>query len=70
MNEPLLAPTFLFHFSVPCLYRKKLWSRSGVQLDTGHRIPSFGELEITGSMAGLLLMLPRQIKALSFGSDW
>jgi hypothetical protein len=45
MNEPLLAPTFLFHFSVPCQHRKRLWGKKGVQLDPKHRIPSFGELE-------------------------
>jgi hypothetical protein len=45
MSEPLLAPTFLFRFSVPCLYRKRLWGKKGVQLAPQFRIPSFGELE-------------------------
>jgi hypothetical protein len=43
-SEPLLASTFLFRFSVPCLYRKDVWS-GGVQLDEKHRLPTFGELE-------------------------
>ena len=45
MAEPLLAPTFLFHFSVPCEYRKRLWGKKGIQLNPNYRIPSFGELE-------------------------
>jgi hypothetical protein len=45
MSEPLLAPTFLFRFSVPCLYHKELWPESGLQLGEKHRLPTFGELE-------------------------
>lgn len=45
MPDTLLAPTFLFRFSVPCRYQKKLWSASGVQLGEAHRLPALGELE-------------------------
>ena len=45
MPDPLLAPTFLFRFSTPCLRHDPLWSRGGVQLSEAHRLPSFGELE-------------------------
>ena len=45
MTEPLLAPTFLFHFSIPCPHRKRLWSKNGIQLEPKYRLPSFGELE-------------------------
>jgi hypothetical protein len=45
MSEPLVASTFLFRFSVPCLYRKDLWSGAGGKLDEKYRLPTFGELE-------------------------
>ena len=45
MNDTLLAPTFLFHFSVPLLRCKKNWTAKGVQLDDTCKLPSFGELE-------------------------
>lgn len=45
MSEPLLAPTFLFRFSTPCLYVKEIWPESGLRLDESYRLPSFGELE-------------------------
>ncbi len=41
----LLSPAFLFRFSVPCLFRRSIWSASQLKLSVGHRIPSFGELE-------------------------
>jgi hypothetical protein len=44
MNDQLLAPTFLFHFAVPCAYREKLWDRAGVALDDDCRLLSFGAL--------------------------
>ncbi len=44
-QERLLTPTFLFRFSVPCLYRRSTWSANGVQLEPRFRVPSFGELE-------------------------
>ena len=45
MNEPLLAPTFLFRFSVPCQQQSTLWKRKGLALPASCRVPSFGELE-------------------------
>lgn len=45
VSEPLLAPTFLFRFSVPCRYAKKLWTATGTALGEEHRLPAFGELE-------------------------
>lgn len=45
MSDALLAPTFLFRFSAPCIYRKSLWSKRGVTLSDDYRLPSFGELE-------------------------
>lgn len=44
MTDQLLAPTFLFHFAVPCAHREKLWDRAGVALDEDCRLPSFGAL--------------------------
>lgn len=43
--ETLLAPTFLFRYSVPCLYREDLWSAKGVQLEEKYTLPWFGQLE-------------------------
>ena len=45
MSDQLLAPTFLFRFSVPLLHQERPWSAKGVQLDEAFRLPSFGELE-------------------------
>lgn len=45
MSEPLLAPTFLFRFSVPCLSAKEIWPPDRLTLDEKHRLPTFGELE-------------------------
>jgi len=45
MPESLLAPTFLFRFSVPCLWAQRLWSAKGISLGKRHILPSFGELE-------------------------
>ncbi len=45
MTEPLLASTFLFRFSAPCLYHKEIWPSGPLQLEEKHRLPSFGELE-------------------------
>ena len=41
----LLDSTFLFHFSVPCLYTSQTWSAQGIQLPEACRLPCFGELE-------------------------
>lgn len=45
MTETLLAPNFLFRYSVPCRYRGELWSAKGAQLDEKYALPFFGELE-------------------------
>jgi len=45
MSDTLLAPTFLFRFSAPCLYHETLWTDRGIELGEQHRLPSFGELE-------------------------
>ena len=45
MTEPLLAPTFLFRFSIPCLRSDRLWSAKGAELGPQCALPSFGELE-------------------------
>ena len=46
MNEAqLIAPSFLFRFSVPCLAREPLWSEKKIELPESHRLPNFGELD-------------------------
>lgn len=45
MTDQLVSPLFLFHFSLPCRYRRRLWDENGAQLEARYRIPSFGELE-------------------------
>lgn len=45
MTESLLAPTFLFHFAVPCLYQNPVWNDADFVLDESFRLPSFGELD-------------------------
>jgi hypothetical protein len=45
MSDSLLAPTFLFRFSVPCRRSDALWTPKGISLDERHVLPSFGELE-------------------------
>jgi hypothetical protein len=45
MSEPLLAPTFLFHFSIPCRRCDPLWSAKSAELGSQYVLPSFGELE-------------------------
>jgi len=45
LENNLLAPTFLFRFSLPCLYHDKPWSRSGVSLGEEYRLPNLGTLE-------------------------
>jgi hypothetical protein len=44
-SEPILAPTFLFRFSHPCLRCDQPWAAAGIQLDQKYAIASFGELE-------------------------
>ena len=45
MSETLLAPTFLFRFSVPCRRGERLWGPKGISLNDAYKLPSFGELE-------------------------
>lgn len=45
MSEALLPKRFLFRFSVPCLYREKLWTAQGARLGVKHRLLSLAELE-------------------------
>jgi hypothetical protein len=45
MPDSLLAPTFLFRFSVPCHRADPLWGPRGAALGDAHHLPSFGELE-------------------------
>ncbi len=45
MSESLLAPTFLFRFSVPCHRCEPLWPAKGPELGPEYTLPSFGELE-------------------------
>lgn len=45
MQPPLLAPTFLFRFAVPCRRLSALWSETEIELPPKFRLPSFGELE-------------------------
>jgi hypothetical protein len=55
MTQQLLAPTFLFRFSVPCVYRRRLWGTRGVRLEPKYRLPSMGELDGRKSFADLRL---------------
>ena len=51
----LLPPPFLFRFSVPCRYRRRLWSDKGIQLAESYVVPSFRELEGRSVFADLRL---------------
>lgn len=43
-SERIIAPTFLFRFSVPCLSVKQLWGSGEVKLAEKHQLPCFSEL--------------------------
>lgn len=45
MPDSLLPKRFLFRFSLPCLYRKTLWTAAGAGLEVKYRLTSFAELE-------------------------
>ncbi len=45
MFETLVAPAFLFKYSAPGLYRDKLWTSGGVELEEKYSLPFFGQLE-------------------------
>jgi hypothetical protein len=51
MSSELLPSTFLFHFAVPCRYRRTIWGATGIKLEETHRVPSFGELDGQKSFA-------------------
>lgn len=54
MSEQLIAPPFLFRFSVPCLRTKKKWTDKGVSLEPKYIIPSFqSELSLAQPFAEL-----------------
>lgn len=44
MSQALVDPSFLFRFRVPCLYRKVIWDRNGVELEPQYTLPYLGEL--------------------------
>jgi hypothetical protein len=41
----LIAPSFLFRFSVPCRYRDPLWTAEAVALHEAFRLPNLSELD-------------------------
>ncbi len=45
MSQPLLAPTFLFRFAVPCRRLVQGGSAAGFHLPAEYRLPAFGTLE-------------------------
>ena len=45
MTTPLLPARFLFRYSVPCRYRKPLWTDAGLNLPDECRLPRLAELE-------------------------
>ena len=45
MPDPLLPARFLFRFSLPCRYRRPLWTPEGAGLDERFRLVGFAELE-------------------------
>jgi len=45
MSQPLLPERFLFRFSVPCLYRRPLWTPKGAGLGEEYRLLNLAELE-------------------------
>jgi hypothetical protein len=53
MDQPLLAPTFLFRFTARCLRCQCDWARGAISLAPTHRLPCFAELEGRPSYADL-----------------
>jgi len=45
VSESLLPKRFLFRFSLPCLYRRPLWTDQGAGLDARFRLVGLAELE-------------------------
>jgi hypothetical protein len=51
--QRLIAPRFLFRFSVPLGYRKKLWTDSGIALEPKYQLLPLGELDEERQIADL-----------------
>ena len=45
MNDFEISPRQLFQFSLPCLYRKTLWTTKGATLDEAYRLANLTDLE-------------------------
>jgi hypothetical protein len=45
MSEPLIPNRLLFRFSLPCLYRDRLWTAAGAGLDERFGLPNLASLE-------------------------
>jgi hypothetical protein len=45
MSNPLIPNRFLFRFSLPCLYRDRLWTAGGTELEEQFRLVNLAELE-------------------------
>ena len=45
MPEPLIAPSFLFRYSLPCLECDPLWGPNGVSLDEQYTVANLAELD-------------------------
>jgi hypothetical protein len=54
MTNPLLPTRFLFRFSAPCLYRERLWTDKGAQLDENNRLAGLAELDGQSAWADVL----------------
>ena len=48
MSEPLVSPRFIFRFSLPCRYKKRLWTAKGANLNESYRLAGLEELERPG----------------------
>ncbi len=44
-TEALIPQRLLFHFEVPCLWRRQIWSPQGCQLEPKYRLLALGTLE-------------------------
>jgi hypothetical protein len=45
MPEPLIPPSFVFRYAVPCPYHALQWTAKGLGLEEEHRLLSFSELD-------------------------
>ena len=44
MTEPLIPPSFVFHYAVPCLHHPLKWTAKGLNLGEEYRLQTFSEL--------------------------